>query len=310
MPTTSYLVLFQHHNRKKPFLAGFGCISALLTLPYATVKETQGARVSVEIIPREHESFTNWMARGVYKSQKNKLARQEAITLLGGRWIRPCSSCGRALAQKVISYSQEDIHRLCGACLKKRCEIEDYYEDIKHNWDILIPIDKPKLKKEHPNHILTTLVHHIERQHGETIPLLLPGHFDHIGSRSQPTNYMGFIYADGNRMGEVIKSMGEKFNQDEQAKQAYQAFSAIVDKSTQEAAVEAVLRKVGTFEEKSSDNENGCLVPAEFVLAGGDDLILVVPAHTALDVATRFINLFQEKTKQLQEEWKKTRQIT
>jgi CRISPR-associated protein Cmr2 len=41
-------------------------------------------------------------------------------------------------------------------------------------------------------------------------------------------------------------------------------------------------------------------VPAEFVMAGGDDLILIVPAHAALGVAERFITGFQEKSLRLQ----------
>jgi hypothetical protein len=45
------------------------------------------------------------------------------------------------------------------------------------------------------------------------------------------------------------------------------------------------------------------IIPAESVLAGGDDLISVVPAHTALQVAAYFISVFRQRTKEFQRAW-------
>jgi len=131
----------------------------------------------------------------------------------------------------------------------------------------------------------------------------LPQDFNQIAACAKPRNYIGFIYADGNRMGETIKSMTKDFPTDEHAKQAYTAFSAIVDQATRESAVQAVLDYVSVDESTTNREESARFIPAEFVLAGGDDLILVVPGHTALNVAARFIALFQKRTRQLQHTW-------
>jgi CRISPR-associated protein Cmr2 len=135
--------------------------------------------------------------------------------------------------------------------------------------------------------------------------ILLPQDLDQIAEHSMPSNYIGFIYADGNRMGETIKMMGDTFPDDASAKRAYHAFSKIVDQATREAAVRAVLQHVGTYLKTTRRGESARFVPAEFVLAGGNDLILVVPAHATLEVAACFISLYQAKTLALQAEWEK-----
>ena len=93
-------------------------------------QKTINARVSVEIEPRDKdEKFADWMRRGVGKSQQNKLGQVEGIHLIGGRWIRPCTSCGSEPAEKM--FLEHDEQRLCRACLLKRREINKLYVKIK-----------------------------------------------------------------------------------------------------------------------------------------------------------------------------------
>lgn len=159
-----------------------------------------------------------------------------------------------------------------------------------------------RLRREWPNFVLTTLAEAVQQCFGTHTRTCLPQDLNQIADRSIPRNYIGFIYADGNRMGETIKTMGELFPDDGEAKQAYKAFSTIVDQATREAAVQAVL-ECGVTDSRASTRRLSHLVPVEFVLAGGDDLILIVPAHVALPVTARFLTLFQERTRHLQECW-------
>ena len=267
-------------------------------------EETWNARVSVEVLERnDGESFPAWVARGVAESRKNKLSRTEAIPLLGGRWLRPCTSCGREPAEWIPKPDVQGPHQLCRSCLAKREQIRSFYRGVKGDLDRLIPIPPAAaLQRDWPDYVLTTLAAAVEREPGEGTRTLLPRDFNHIGARSRPRNYFALIYADGNRMGETIRAMAEIFPGDEEAQQAYCSFSAIVDRSTREAAVEAVLAELGTEEMETDESGPARLVAAEFVIAGGDDLILVVPAHAALGVAERFITGFQRKSIELQEE--------
>jgi CRISPR RNA silencing complex Cmr2 subunit-like protein len=267
-------------------------------------QETWNARVSVEVVERQDgESFPLWMARGVAESQANKLGRVEAVPLLGGRWLRPCTSCGKEPAEHIPRPDVQGAHQLCLSCLQKREMVRAFYHDDKRNYDLELPTPRAaELREKWPDFVLTTLAETIERSPEPAPRTLLPRDFDDIGERSRPRNYFALIYADGNRMGETIRGMAALYPSDEEARPAYERFSAIVDRATREAAVEAVLAHVETAEQKTRDGEPGRFVPAEFVVAGGDDLILVVPAQSALPVASRFVTLFQEKSLRFQEE--------
>jgi len=260
-------------------------------------QETENARIAVQVVEQKPgELFTDAVSRAVELCRKSKFSSFEGKSVTGGRWIRPCSSCGRQPAIKV--YHEFGKHLLCYSCLKKRNEVNKLYADTKPGEGLtprpLAP--KEKLKKRYGNDfIFTTLSEYIE---GE---LFLPQDFDDIGACSSPANYMGFIYADGDRMGEHVKKLGKKFRNDANAKEAYKLFSKITDKATRHAAIEAVLSIVG-MQHKNINGKTRPYLPAEFIMAGGDDLMLVVPAHHALDVAVRFMELFQEKTKYLANE--------
>jgi hypothetical protein len=262
------------------------------------------ARVSVEVLEREgEESFPVWVARGVAESSKSKLSRAEAFPSLGGRWLRPCTSCGKEPAEHIDTLEE---HRVCRSCFAKRRQIRSFYGEVKGRLDRLQPMPAAaELKRDWPDFVLTTLAEAVERESlrdgRRPLSTLLPQDFEDIGARSRPRNYFGLIYADGNQIGKTIGSMAERFPQDEEAQGAYRAFSRILDRATREAAVEAVLERVETSEIEIGEGRTACLVPAEFVIAGGDDLILIVPAHAALGVAERFLTLFHKKTEELQE---------
>lgn len=267
-------------------------------------RETRSAQVSVEVVERkEGEEFPLWMARGVQESRKNKLARFEAVPLLGGRWIRPCTSCGKEPAEESSLRDVQGSHQLCGSCLRKRKEIWSFYREVKGSFDRRVPIPPAaKLREKWPDFVLTTLAEKVEARFGAEVRTMLPQDFEDVGRGSRVRNYFAWIYADGNRMGETIRKMAGDFREESAARQAYRAFSRIVDRATREAAVEAVLDEVGAREETSREGEPARYVPAEMIVAGGDDLILAVPAHYGLGVAERFLRLFQERTLALQKE--------
>lgn len=262
--------------------------------------ETTSARVAVEVVPREAdgdapESFARWVARGVERTGQHKLGRMEGVPILGGRWIRPCSSCGVDPAETMKP--EHDNHHLCRSCLKKRVEVNRLYRETKPGSRGLPLKPEAELVRLYTKgFIFSTLAHYCEAL---GFRVRLPQELNDIGDCSHPSNYMGFIYADGNRMGEAVKRIGQQFNEGSEVKRAYTAFSEIVDCATRLAAVESVLKAVRPI----SEDSNEIFIPAEFIMAGGDDLVLVVPAHEALDVAVLFMQRYQEITRELQGEY-------
>lgn len=107
---------------------------------------------------------------------------------------------------------------------------------------------------------------------------LRPSSFKDIGDD------IAIVYADGNAMGKLIKKIDDKND--------YEKFARITDSSIREACYETLAK---TFHERESK------FPADILLLGGDDLIVVIKAKNAVqfayDVSTRFNELSIEKLK-------------
>jgi CRISPR-associated protein Cmr2 len=87
-----------------------------------------------------------------------------------------------------------------------------------------------------------------------------------IGKESK--RYIGYIYADGNRIGKLLEQTGSLRD--------YSRLSAKLARATEQAVYAALF-----------DNlvQNGLAQPFEIITIGGDDVLLIVPAHAALPLA-------------------------
>jgi hypothetical protein len=102
--------------------------------------------------------------------------------------------------------------------------------------------------------------------------------------------YVGLVYADGNAMGRLV--------QETDSPETCQAFSTIVDDSIREACYHALTQvcapEIAAIREEQS---NGPL-PADILLLGGDDLLVLLPADLALDFAMLVTEEFESQTRQ------------
>nr|MBC8521844.1 hypothetical protein [Methanomicrobia archaeon] len=114
--------------------------------------------------------------------------------------------------------------------------------------------------------------------------------FEKIGKESRIEGYMGYVVADGNRMGEKIKLHEVSSTADR-----YHDFSEKVKECTDEALVEAIIESVPkTFDKR----DNSVFLPVLVLILGGDDMTLVTTAESALPLAAKFSQKFQQKTKE------------
>ena len=204
-------ILFESEGEAERFAQG---------LRHLYRERTWNARVSAVVVERgrDHdgrdEPFAEWMSRGVRESKQNKRARVDALPMLGGRSIRPCSSCGKEPAHQIMTDVQGP-HKLCTSCWRKRDEVSRFYHDAKRNWSIDVPIAPlERLRKEWPNSILTTLSETVASGWAVEQAICLPQDLDQNRPSFQAENYIGFIYADGDRMGETIERLGKEFPDD------------------------------------------------------------------------------------------------
>ncbi len=206
-------------------------------------KQTFGSKVSVTVSEKNGDNDKQWLKRIGREIQREKFLRGEQNQIMACSFFKACKACGLYPAEHPDTRIKK-IRYICKSCYKKIEESEKY-----KNLEIYKELSKTRNE------------------------LKLPREFSEIGKESKPEGYMGFIYADANRMGEYLSKI-KTFNDLEN-------FSADIHKSNLDATVSAI-----------SNNFDSNYLPVQVILAGGDDLILALPADKAIDVAIDFCGNF------------------
>jgi len=98
---------------------------------------------------------------------------------------------------------------------------------------------------------------------------------------------MAVIYADGNSMGKHVRSLASP--------EEYRLFSETVDNAVRQACFQGLLPIVR--EHLQNSEEGNHTIPADILLRGGDDLIVVLPATHALSFACTAAETFYQIVK-------------
>lgn len=260
-------------------------------------EKTVMAHVAVQVLERKTgQAFQEWVSEGVHLARLSVGGLPVGVPIPTGGGVRPCCSCGTKSAE--FTPIEHGDPRLCRACRVKRHAAEQLYSKVKPGSEHYRPLESAhNLARQYSNKFILTNLAQYNEAEGNSV--YLPEDFEAIGQASQPLDYMGFIWANGNRTGEHIRNLAAICRNGDEAKRAYRAFSEITDKATRQAAVEAVLEHVDIRTEDDRDR----FIPAEFILAGGENLMLAVPAQNAVDVAIHFMRAFQKKTVELQQHY-------
>jgi len=100
--------------------------------------------------------------------------------------------------------------------------------------------------------------------------------------------YVGLVYADGNGMGRLV--------QETDSPETCQAFSTIIDDSIREACYHALTQVCSPEVTAIREGRSNGPLPADILLLGGDDLLVLLPADLALDFALIVMEKFESLT--------------
>lgn len=181
--------------------------------------------------------------------------------------LRFCDSCGTRYAQIP---KQGDM--LCESCCEKRKEDERVKEKIL-DWSCAPD-------NAHKNRLWGRLIRELSRHNYQLLGLDRPEDFQRIGTLSRPSGYMGLIYADGDGMGKEIEQITSR--------EKMTKFAKAVDDSVYEAVGEAIGKYLVP---------HGSLYwPFDVLLLGGDDVVMVTRAESAIEVALNIVESFPKLT--------------
>lgn len=184
--------------------------------------------------------------------QMAKVGRQGCAAVTTAPFVQFCQSCG---AYPAASYDEHDGQRICEVCKRKR-----------HN--------------EHKDRLWKDFMDFVEQQDDHSA-VQRPDDLGVVGQYSAPSNYVGYIYCDGNRMGKILNTF--------QTPEAVGKYARGVDEMIKKIAHAALYSQV---KRKITDG----IFPGEIIMLGGDDVIIVTTADTALPVAIEICRNFQEQS--------------
>ena len=215
------------------------------------------------------DGFKDVVKHAQIKLRRAKEERTYDTHLLSSPFFKTCQLCGVNPASKPTKYEKKFV---CTACERKT----DKGEEIR--------------KKPEKSPIYAKFQEFVENQpaYQEWAEAKFAEDLSKLGELSNPENYLGLIYADGNRMGERLL--------DRTGKTEYQELSKAIGKGLQDSVFESLLKYIPEPIEGT--------IPFEFVILGGDDLILFTPAQKAIPIALEILRQFEEKMKKCAEEIK------
>ena len=178
--------------------------------------------------------------------------------------LRFCESCGVRYAQK----ESDDNDLICQSCLRKRTE----GQRIRNSPD--------------ESGLWGRLIQQLEQQEYPVTGYRRPEDFGALGDLSSPQNYMGIIYADGDGMGRIIETL--------KTLDKYKQFAEAVD--------DAIYQSVSDAISVHLQPDKGSTWPFDILLLGGDDLVMVTRAQSAIEVALHIVERFPQRTQEMWEE--------
>lgn len=231
------------------------------------------------------------------REAKDSQLIQDPIAFPSQVFMRSCDSCGMRYAEVWDKDERRDPavqgNRYCKVCFQKRIEDDAVKGSIKE----LVSKQKPGRSSPLWEKLIERL-----RDAGYTLPegTDRPDDFNVFHDFGEAKDYIGLIYADANNMGEEIKKFVKLDKLEEFAETVDTAIYQAVCYAIQKHLPVRQLSNQNPSGANHSSNKNGFpqwMFPFDILLLGGDDLVMVTPASSAMDVALTTAKSFNELTK-------------
>jgi len=243
-------------------------------------KKTITASITGVAVPVTDEELQSQFGQKVrwagHRLRRRKAEKGKGQTLPVAPYMHFCDACAQLPA---VHYDTERDEFICRACKIKRPASDEARRGL---WEKLIsvtehpPLDAPE---EWESLLRETIGDATHEQHCR------PDDFDDIGNSAKRQGYIALVYADGNRMGQILERLDTV---DE-----YSQFARLADDLLLRVTYRALMKQV--------QNQPGKPL-FEVLMAGGDDLMIMTTPDVAFGVIDDIARDFERYSKVLIEE--------
>jgi hypothetical protein len=230
-----------------------------------------------------------------WRLHEEKLIPEDTITLPTHPFMRPCDSCGVFYAApengpvKPIHDPGEQEELYCLSCQKKRLRDEEVKklitEEVKKRSSTTIEANR---QSREPDYLWSHIIQGLPEKEYKIPPLTTrPSDFNVFREFKGSKEYFALIYADANSMGKLFEGC--------EGLPIYKQLADAVDKAIYEAVCTAIKEHLQISDHVKSSAPP--VFPFDILLMGGDDVLMVVPASIALDVALTITTVFEQEAK-------------
>lgn len=246
-------------------VAADSVISAVQHLYQTATHSATITGASVDI-PSGRVNLHDELALLRHRLRANKTSKRKVTTPVSHPFLKFCSLCGSS-----HSKTEVDGAFLCESCeAKRRADMQ-----VKHQIETWIKGATPD-----STHLWGRLVRDLSANDYPMTGRNRPEDFGQLGNISSPSGYMALLYADGDSIGNELDNIN---NIDD-----LRRFSEAVDSSIYDAVADAICTHL--------QPEHNTVLPFDILLLGGDDLVMVVTADRALEVAAHVVERFTQLT--------------
>jgi len=234
-----------------------------------------------------------------YKLREEQDAAHRTVAMPSHPFLRPCDSCGLEYAQEEVS-DRGVLFFYCASCKEKRNEDERVEEGIARTIEML--------RKERDHYPASTSPQSTSNEDVQKLlwdrilfSLEKTDYADLFDSKQQvperpdgfplfrhfprSKEYLGLIYADVNNVGTNIETLTTLAE--------IKHFSTSLDQALHAALCSTIERKLPISVVSGDQKDKALLFPFDVLLLEGDDVVMVVDATRAMDVALALAQEFR-----------------
>ena len=240
-----------------------------------------------------------------YKLREEKDSASSIIALPSHPFLRPCDSCGLEYAEEEAS-DRDIIFFYCASCKEKHDEDRRVEEGIartiktlREQRDQLVTSTSKSAQSAPDNEtqrlLWDRILFYLEKtdytslfDSKQQVPER-PGDFTLFRHFPRSKEHLGLIYADVNNIGAKIETLTTLAE--------IKKVSASVDQALHAALYSTIESKLPISVGSSDQKDKAMLFPFDILLLEGDDVVMVVDATRAMDVALALAQEFRRLTK-------------